>query len=561
MKFKPALVALALCVTALVLMKPSTFLEVGAQGSAAVAGTGPGVLVVDLKDDADVEAFAQRHGLTLEYSAAVSKDEALVRAKVPNLAAALAKVKADPAVEVAEPEIEMRAFAYPNDPRYAEQWNMRQINALAGWKAGGGRGVTVAVLDTGVSPVADLGGSLLKGGMSFVPGVDKFADGNGHGTHVSGTIAQNTNNGEGVVGVAPNVTIVPFKVLADQGGGSADRIAAAIDEAADRGVDIINMSLGGGHSEIMNKAAADAARRGVLVVASAGNSGREGLGSPASSKEVIAVGATGPADEKAPYSTYGQGLEIAAPGGNTQKPGGGILQSTVDGQGGQTYASYQGTSMAAPHVSGALAILLGRGIAPKAAVHTLYATAKDLGGKGYDKTFGHGRIDVGAAVKTVVYTRGLQRFGLGVGFAVMLVMLVGLGGREMTAVGVIAGFTAGGAMFVSWFSPGFLTHWLSLDLIRWPALFDPGLVHNPVWSSALFGLVVMFMLGMFKRTNLLATGVCVGLGTGLICGGVNQSLAAFNGATLNQWWLIGNGVVLLLAGGVLLTARKMELSK
>jgi subtilisin family serine protease len=560
-KLKSALVALALCVTALVLMKPRTFLEVGAQGSAAVAVAGPGVLVVDLKDDADVDAFAQRHGLTLEYSAKVSKDEALVRANVPDLAAALAQVKADPAVEVAEGEVKMEAFGFPNDPRYAEQWNMRQINALAGWKAGGGRGVTVAVLDTGVSPVADLGDSLLKDGMSFVPGVEEFADGNGHGTHVSGTIAQNTNNGEGVVGVAPNVTIMPFKVLGDQGGGSADRIAAAIDEAADRGVHIINMSLGGGYSEIMNKASADAARRGVLVVASAGNSGREGLGSPASSKEVIAVGATGPDDEKAPYSTYGEGLEIAAPGGNTQKPGGGILQSTVDGQGGQKYAAFQGTSMAAPHVSGALAILLGRGIAPKAAVHTLYASAKDLGGKGYDQTYGHGRIDIGAAINTTVYTRGLQRFGLGIGFAVMLVMLVGLGGREMTVVGVVAGFTAGGAMFVSMFSPGFLTHWLSLDLLRWPALIDASWVHNPVWGSALFGVMVMFVMGLFTRTNLLATGICVGLGTGLICGGVNQSLAAFNSATLNLWWCVGNGIVLLLAGGVLLTARKMELSK
>lgn len=561
MKFKSALVALALCVTALVLMKPRTFLEVGSQGTPAVAASGPGVLVVDLKDDADVDAFAQRHGLTLEYSAEVSKDEALVRANVPDLAAALAKVKADPAVEVAEAEVKMEALGFPNDPRYAEQWNMRQINAMAGWKAGGGRGVTVAVLDTGVSPVADLGDSLLKGGMSFVPGVKAFADGNGHGTHVSGTIAQNTNNGEGVVGVAPNVTIVPFKVLADQGGGSADRIAAAIDEAADRGVDIINMSLGGGYSEIMNKASADAARRGVLVVASAGNSGREGLGSPASSKEVIAVGSTGPDDEKAPYSTYGEGLEIAAPGGNKNKAGGGILQSTVDGQGGQTYAEFQGTSMAAPHVSGALAILLGRGLAPKAAVNTLYATAKDLGGEGYDQTFGHGRIDIGAAINATVYTRGLQRFGLGVGFTVMLVLLVGLGGREMIAVSVVAGLTAGGAMFLTMFSPGLMTHWFSLDLLRWPALFDPGWVHNPVWSSALFGLFVMFMMGMFKRTNLLATGVCVGLGTGLICGGVNQSLAAFEGATLNQWWCVGNGVVLLLAGGVLLTARKMQLSK
>jgi serine protease len=557
MKLKSALVPLGLCVAALVLLKPRDFKEVGAKGSMAAVANGPGILTIDLKDTTDVDAFAARHGLTLTYSASVSKDEALVRAKVPDLAAALAKIKSDPAVEVAEPVVQMKALGYPNDPRYADQWNMRTINALAGWKAGGGRGVTVAVLDTGVSPVTDLGESLLKGGMSFVPDAKTFADDHGHGTHVAGTIAQQTHNGEGVTGVAPNVTIVPFKVLG-QNGGASDWIAAAIDEAADRGVDIINMSLGGSHSEIINKACADAARRGVLVVAAAGNSGRKGLGSPASSKEVIAVGSTGPEDEKAPYSTYGPGLEIAAPGGNTAKQGGGILQSTVDGQGGSAYKAFQGTSMASPHVAGALAILLGRGLAPRAAVHTLYATAKDLGGKGYDETYGHGRIDLGAAVRSAVWVRGGQRFGLGIGFAIMMVLLVGLGGREMTAVGLVAGLTAGGAFFLAGISPGFMTHWLSLDLLRWPTLFDPGWVHNPVWASALGGLLVMFFFGMFQRTNLLATGVCIGLGTALICGGVNQSVAAFDSVALNRWWCLGNGVVLLLAGGVLLTARKLK---
>lgn len=561
MKLKQALVALALCVTALVLLKPKTFLEVGAQGQTAAVANGPGVLVIDLKDDTDIAAFEQRTGLDVDYSSSVSQDEALVRVKVPDLAAALAKVKADPAVEVAEPVVEMRMSGFPNDPLYPKQWNMTTIDAMAGWKAGGGRGVTVAVLDTGVSPVTDLGEGLLKGGMSFVDGVKSFADGNGHGTHVAGTIAQATNNGEGVVGVAPNVTIVPFKVLGDSGGGASDRIAAAIDEAADRGVDIINMSLGGPHSEVMAKASAEAARRGVLVVAAAGNSGRKGLGCPASTNEVIAVGSTGPGDVKAPYSTFGPGLEIAAPGGDTRKEGGGILQSTVDGQGGSAYKAFQGTSMASPHVAGALAILLGRGVAPKAATHVLYETAKDLGGQGYDENFGHGRIDVGAAVHQVVWVRGAERFGLAIGFSIMLVLLVGFGSKEMVGIGTVAALTAGGAFFLTPLGPGSVVHWLSLDLMRWPALFDPGWVHNPVWSSALFGLGVMFFLGLFKRTNLLATGICIGLGTTLIAGGVNQSLAAFDTALLNRWWCVGNGVVLLLAGAVLLTARKLELKK
>lgn len=560
MRLKKALIAGALCVTALILLKPRSFLEVGAAGTTAAVSTGPGVLTIDLKDDADVAAFEQRTGLDVEYSSSVSKDEALVRVKVPNLAAALAKVKADPAVEIAEPVVQMKALGFPNDPMYPKQWNMTTIDAMAGWKAGGGRGVVVAVLDTGVSPVADLGEGLLKDGMSFVDGVESFKDDQGHGTHVAGTIAQQTHNGEGVVGVAPNAVIMPFKVLG-QSGGASDWVAAAIDEAADRGVDIINMSLGGPHSEIINKACEAAARRGVLVVAAAGNSGKKGLGSPASANAVIAVGATGPGDKKAPYSTFGPGLEIAAPGGDQRQAEGGILQSTVDGQGGSAYQSFQGTSMATPHVAGALAVLLGRGLSPRAATHTLYATAVDLGGQGYDETFGHGRIDLGKAMTQAVWVRGFERFGLGFGFTLMLVLLVGLGSKEIAGAGLVAAFTAGGAFFLTAIGPGAITHWLSLDLLRWPAQFDPGWVHNPVWASAALGLGVMFFLGLFKRTNLLATGVCIGLGTTLITGGVNQSLAAFDGATLNRWWLVGNGIVLLLAGGVLLTARKLESEK
>ncbi|MCA9545953.1 MAG: S8 family serine peptidase, partial [Myxococcales bacterium] len=216
-----------------------------AQARAAEA-RGAGVLVVDLKDDTTAEelaAFEQRTGLDVDYSTATSADEGLVRVRVADLAGALAKVRADPLVEVAEPLVQMQALSYPNDPLYEKQWHLRAMGAPTGWRAGGGAGVRVAVLDTGVAKVGDLVANGLGEGWSFVPGEPGFEDEQGHGTHVAGTIAQTTDNGTGAAGVAPHAEIMPYKVLSARGSGDSDHIAAAIDDAADRGADVINLSL------------------------------------------------------------------------------------------------------------------------------------------------------------------------------------------------------------------------------------------------------------------------------------------------------------------------------
>lgn len=528
-------------------------LRVGDGGAAAARGAaGPGVLVLDLRDDLDdeaVAAWAAERGWSLALSDPSSRDEALYRVEVADVAAAAASVAGDERVEVAEPVVEVHALGYPDDPRFGEQWNLSQIGAAAGWRVGAGRGVRVAVLDTGVSAVEDLGGVVLATGRSFVPGVDGAADDHGHGTHVAGTIAQATDNGLGVAGIAPRVTVVPYKVLAAQGGGSSDRIAAAIDHAADAGVDVINLSLGGPPSAVLTKAANAAAARGVLVVAAAGNTGGRGLGSPADGHRVIAVGATGPDGTKAPYSTFGEGVELAAPGGDTSKAGGGILQDTVEGDG-HAYKAWQGTSMATPHVSGALAVLLGMGVAPDAAVDVLMRTAVDVGGDGFDEVYGHGRIDLEAAVGRVVWSGAAPRALAGALVVVALGVLCGFGVGRMAGMGLVAAWAAGGAFWV-WLLPvgaGGEWAWLGLDPMRWPgAWMGPGWTHNGFVAAAWLPLGVTFLLGLSRRWAPWVAAWAAGVGVALLSGALDGTLAPLGGGWVSEAWLGGHALVCLAA--------------
>ena len=188
---------------------------------------------------------------------------------------------------------------------YGRQWNLKAMGAPAAWKrTKQGDGIIVAVVDTGVTKVEDLQGTKVLEGSSFVPGVKKALDDQGHGTHVAGTIAQTTHNGKGVAGVAPKATILPIKVLSGSGSGASPWIASGIDQAVDDGAKVINLSLGGGYSLIIHNAVKKARKKGVIVVAAAGNSGRQGVGYPGGLKETIGVSALGPDGELAPYSSW-----------------------------------------------------------------------------------------------------------------------------------------------------------------------------------------------------------------------------------------------------------------
>lgn len=529
----------------------------------AVGAAGPGVLVLDLQDhatEADIAALEARlGGVDLEWSSAVSEDEGLVRARVDDLGALVSLAGRDPLVELAEAEVTLSALEYPDDPLWEKQWNLRQIGVHRGWRVGAGAGVTVAVIDTGVSAVEDLEGARILPGRSFVPGVNAAEDDHGHGTHVAGTIAQVTHNGVGVAGVAPNVTILPLKTLSAQGSGSSDHIAAAIDEAVDQGAHVINLSLGGGYSEIIHKAVIAAQAEGVLVFAAAGNDGQRRVSFPGALPEAIGVGAVGPDDLRAFYSNFGPGVDLAAPGGDTRRgEESGVLQDTLDGKGGHAYRAFQGTSMATPHAAAAAAVLLGMGLSPQETTATLYGAAVDLGAKGFDEEYGHGRLSLDAAV-----TRALTRSNA-LSFAVAGLMALALargsraGWGAALGVGLVAGAVSGGLFFLPTLpvSPSWAVTLLSRELLLWPGLIDVRAPQNPLWASAILPALLAFVFGPTRAFGGVVAGICVGFGASLLQLAASGASLSLLGGALSGAWLWTHGVLCLLTAMAVLGLQR-----
>lgn len=299
--------------------------------------------------------------------------------------------------ESIEPNYIYKMYEIPNDPDYSKQWNLRSINVEKAWEETKGAGVTVAVIDTGVSRVPDLADTKFVKGYDFVNDKEEADDDNGHGTHVAGTIAQSTNNNYGVAGIAYEASIMPLKVLSASGGGTVTDIAEAIKFAADNGANVINMSLGGGGStELLQEAVDYAYSKGVVIVAAAGNEGRNSSSFPARYPHVISVSALGPNGEKAPYSNFGAGVDISAPGGSDD---GKILQETIDEETGEpTFAEFQGTSMASPHVAGVAAMVRSLGIDNPDEIETILTKSSRVVKEDPLNHFGAGQLDAAAAV-------------------------------------------------------------------------------------------------------------------------------------------------------------------
>ncbi|WP_321418665.1 S8 family peptidase [uncultured Methanomethylovorans sp.] len=328
----------------------------------------------------------------------------------------------NPNVEYAVPNYVMYATMVPNDPLYVYQWNFKPsngINVTDAWDISTGKDVIVAVIDTGVASNApDLSDTNFVQGYDFVNLDNDPTDDNGHGTHVTGTIAQSTNNGIGVAGVAYGCTIMPVKVLDASGSGTLSQLVDGIYYASGKNnqyqADVISMSLGFPPSVTAKNlrplfSALDYAySKGIVIVAAAGNNAVSTVCYPAAYEKCIAVGATRYDGTRSYYSNYGSALDIMAPGGDMSidqsgdRQPDGILQNTLGSSPGTfDYYLYQGTSMATPHVSGVAALLIANGVkGPENVRQAMQSSAKDMGATGWDSGYGWGIVD---AYKALTY--------------------------------------------------------------------------------------------------------------------------------------------------------------
>jgi serine protease len=555
----------------------------------------PGEILVDLKDDATPETIAKLErevGVRLVLVDDTAKGTKLYRAQVRprDREVTIDRLLLRPEVEIAEPDFHMMLTpeedesqeraprvapdheGFPNDPKYKFQWHLNQIGMPKAWKLADGNGVIVAVLDTGVGyedhkkfhELPDLKGITYVDPYDFVSNDRHANDDHGHGSHVTGTIAQVTHNGIGVAGVARNVRIMPLKVLSASGSGSVAGIANAIRYAADHGAKVINMSLGGAFpSAVLKKAVAYAHGKGVVVVCAAGNESRGRVGYPAAYPGAIAVSATQFDEAITFYSNWGKDIDIAAPGGNTridQNGDGmpdGVLQNTI-ALGDPTkddYFVYMGTSMASPHVAGVAALVVGEGITdPDRVEQILKASARKPENQSYNsQKYGAGIVDAPAAVLAARSSTGGYQFGLGLLMAGALAVSLrrrGLLGVKLGAsyvVGVLVG--ASGLFFLPHLAPGLsslpVVHALTLGVPSWDlAVLGPAGHGNALFFSVLAPLALLVVGYGVPRARGLIAGVAIGVAAHL------AFFAAVPTAMMNVPELFGTSAVWLFGNAL-----------
>ncbi|MCX5371656.1 S8 family serine peptidase [Streptomyces sp. NBC_00015] len=380
---------------------PAERLIVGYKSGTAEARSNPAA-------EADAAAKGEKTGEDVDFqrrlgtgAALVDLGDDLTKADVADV---VAQYRADPQVAYVVPDRLNKPKADPNDTEYTKQWDLFEstagMNVPGAWATSTGTGVTVAVIDTGYVAHTDLAANIV-GGYDFIADTAVSVDGDGrdsnpadpgdyyaanecgsgipasnsswHGTHVAGTIAAVTNNNKGVAGIAYGAKISPVRVLGKCGGYDSD-IIDAITWASGGAVSgvpansnvakVINMSLGGDGActSATQSAITAAVNRGTTVVVAAGNeSDNVANHSPGNCNNVISVAATNRTGAKASYSNYGSLVDISAPGGQTSTgTANGILSTLNSGTktpSGESYAYYQGTSMATPHIAGLVALV------------------------------------------------------------------------------------------------------------------------------------------------------------------------------------------------------------
>jgi serine protease len=573
---------------------------------AEAAGLNPTSLLVDFRDDISTQAL-DGNGYTEIPISAYSSHDRLYRIDFPSAdeaAAAMAKLSNDRDVESvdydslatippdevatqAEGSMEAecqgagaaRPSEYPNDPCFKYQWHLRQVGLPEAWKLGTGKDVVVAVIDTGVTKVADLADTKFVPGYNFLTNDANADDDHGHGTHVAGTIAQSTNNKLGVAGVAPGVAIMPLKVLSARGSGSMAGIAQAIRWAGDHGASVINMSLGGPFPVGTIASAVKYARsKGVVVIAAAGNDGRGRVSYPARYPGVVAVAATQFDETTTFYSNWGAQIDIAAPGGNVRvdqngdgKPDGVLQHTIVPGNISKTdYLWFMGTSMASPHAAGVAALIVGAGVRnPDAVEEVLLDTARKpkattagggAQGARIDDHYGAGVIDAAAALRKVRAGRGAGELGIAAALAMLGLSQLRRRGRgfERLGGGFLAALVIGSSGFfvlpflvpaghpaVAALSSGFT---LSMAGLLGSSAFG-----NPLLWSAIAPLSLTVLLYGVRRMRPALAGFGFGIAGALLFAAVSGTVdVRYVPDFLDRVWLCTHaGVAALFAGAAI----------
>jgi serine protease len=539
--------------------------------------------------DKEVKLLASKYNLAPRLNSEFSQVDNVYIAKGDRKTIAqLKKAGVGKFTEFIEPNYIYNTFEVPNDPDYGKQWNLRSINIESAWDETKGSGVTVAVIDTGISPIPDLKDTKFVKGYDFVNDKIEAYDDAGHGTHVAGTIAQSTNNNYGVAGIAYEASLMPLKVLGASGGGTVADIAEAIRYAADNQADVINMSLGGaGESQLMEDAINYAHSKGVLIIAAAGNSNQNSASYPARYPHVVGVAALDSVGIKAPYSNFGAGVDIAAPGGSEA---GKILQETINPETGESiFEGYQGTSMAAPHVAGVAALVKAAGIKePDEILNVLKQSSRAVKEDPLNH-FGAGHLDAAAAVKLAVrgqitfrdFFRWLRdngylnpRFWVD-GGTIMLLPKIGMviGSYLLAFIlrnyfpfawswSLLGGLTAGSSGLF------FLRGLYIFDLPQWPFrvmgssipelgnTIQGSSALNPIFASVLIPFILVALFLGHKQWKWVAIGSALGVASCLaVSAVVSPSVMWLGSGVVAQGYLVVNA---LLCFGLAYLASKGE---